>query len=229
MAKKKKGFGSMLAGIFVEPIDSDEDEEFEEEVKNLPKTKQDYPMPKVKEPKKKEPEPELVINNDIVNSIKQVMEDNNLEGYDYYEFMQSVAEQSDMPSEKRRFEVVFSVAKGWGLSKEHLITTADHYIEVIENHRKNFEGKINSEEQDKVLKLKSQAELIDRSILEKEELIESLREEMDALKERKESMLTVVNENEAEITQLRQEGNLAYKLFINQIKDGKNKINEYIS
>lgn len=233
MGVKKKGFGSMLKGIFVEQVDFDEDELTDEELTEqmssggLPKTEQNYPMPEVKEPKADKPE--ITINKNIVNAIKEVMDSNDLDGYDYKEFMRSIEEQSDLPSEKKKFEVVFSVIKGMGVTKSHLMDTADHYLNVVLQHKEEFTSKIDTEESEKVVKLKNKAETIEGSITEKTEQIKALEKEIEALHNEKVEVLEIASENEAEILKLRQEGDYAYKIFTDKIKDGKRKINDYVS
>lgn len=234
MGGKKKGFGSMLKGIFVEQVDIDDDELTDEELSEqmnsggLPVTQQNHPMPDVKEPKA-ESAPEITINKNIVNAIKAVMDENDLEGYDYKEFMRSIEEQKDLPSEKKKFEVVFSVVKGMGVSKQHLVDTADHYLNIVLKHKEEFTAKIDSEESEKVVKLKNEAEAIEGSITQKTDQIEALKQEIEALHNKKVEVLEVASENEAEILKLRQEGDYAYKIFTDKIKDGKRKINEYVS
>lgn len=220
----KKGLGGFIKGIFVESV---EDEDFDD-LPELPTSEQNHEMPDVKEPKADTPKQELSVNKEIVELIKNVMDDNNLDGYDYYEFMQSVAEQKDMPSEKKKFEVVFSVIKGMGITSEHLLNTADHYMSVIEKHQEEFNATIDAEEHDKVVKLKEQAEGIEGDITAKTEQIEALKAEIEQLHNQKVDIMDEALSNEAKITKYRQEGVLAYKLFIGQIKDGKNKINQYI-
>lgn len=223
-----KGIGGFLKGIFVEETDEEFDEEFEEECgsqeDSSPKTNEVKPEKKA-EPKK----PEIKVDPKIVEAIKTAMEESNLDGYDYYEFMQSVSEQKDMPSEKRKYEVVFSVIKNMGITKEHLISTADHYLSVIDKHQEEFNAKIDSEEQEKVIKLKDKANGMEDTITEKTEQIEALKREIEELHNEKVEILEVAIKNEAAVTQYRQEGTLAYKLFKGQIKDGKDKINQYIA
>ena len=219
-----KGLGGFIKGIFVETA---EDEDFDD-LPELPTSEQNHEMPDVKEPKADTPKQELSVNKEIVEMIKNVMEDNNLDGYDYYEFMQSVAEQKDMPSEKKKFEVVFSVIKGMGITSEHLMKTADHYMSVIEKHQEEFNATIDAEEHEKVIQLKEQAEGIEGDITAKTEQIEALKAEIEQLHNKKVDIMDEALSNEAKITKYRQEGTLAYKLFIGQIKDGKGKINQYI-
>lgn len=234
MNKKKKGWGSFISDLLYEKTDTEDefdddddlDDESDAEINGLlPITPQDHIMPAVKEPKA----PEIKLNANIVDAIKNVMDDNNLDGYDYYEFMQSISEQTDMPSEKRKFEVVYSVIKGMGITKQHLIDTATRYLNAIVKHQEEFNDTIASEESEKVDALKNRAESIESTITEKTELIEAIKKEIESLHNEKVEVLEIAQENEATIDKLRQEGDLAYKLFISQINDGKRKINEYIS
>ena len=173
--------------------------------------------------------PSVKMNEDVLAAIKNALDEANLDGYDYYEFMKSIAEQTDMPSEKKKYEVVFSVVKNMGVTTDHLVNSASHYIQVIGEHRSKFDANINDKEQEMVVKLHEKAESIENTITAKSDQIEALKAEIKALSEEKIEVVNVATENGAQIATLRQEGSLAYDAVVSQIEDGKNKITKYLS
>ena len=175
--------------------------------------------------------PAPAVNADILEALKHVIDevDNaHPDEYTYYKFMHTVSEQ-DNPSEKKKYEVVFSILKNMGITAESLILSADNYIHAIQNHYTGFDSKIALEEQEKVVKLNSEAEAIETTITSKSEQIEALKVEIKALHEKKVSIVDIARANDVSITKLKQEGTMAYKVVISQIEDGKNKITKYIS
>jgi len=225
------GIGKALKGFFFEQND-DEEEDDELDVVETPE-------PKVAKKGKQSvveaipvapaPIPELKINKDIVESIKHALEENKLKGYNYYEFMSAVEQQTEIASEQKKFQIVFSVVKSMGITKDQLVSTADHYLKIVEKHKEAFDGKVATEEEAKVARVKVEADNIESVITAKSEQIEKLKQEIDDLSKKKISAMNMAQTNEVEILQIKQDGNVAYKLFADQIKDGKNKIIQYIS
>ncbi len=206
-------------------------EENVEQIEEAPQSEETETEAPVAEVEVEAEEEAPAVNADVIEALKQVIDDvdnAHPDKYTYYKFMHTVSEQ-DNPSEKKKYEVVFSILKNMGITAESLILSADNYIHAIQNHFTGFETKIESEEQEKVSKLNSQAEAIETTITSKSEQIEALKEEIKALHEEKVSIVDIARENDVALTKLKQEGIMAYKVVVGQIEDGKNKITKYIS
>jgi hypothetical protein len=224
------GIGKALKGFFFEQNEEDEEDDLDV---------LDAPEPKVMTkgtqsvvettPVASAPTPELKINKDIVDSIKKALEENKLKGYNYYEFMSAVEQQNEIASEQKKFQIVFSVVKGMGVTKDQLVSTADHYLKIVEKHKIEFDAKVASEEEAKVTRVRTEADNIEAGITAKTEQIEKLKQEIEVLHKKKVEALNVAQTNDVDLLQIKQDGNVAYKLFADQIKDGKNKIIQYIS
>ena len=83
------------------------------------------------------------IDNDIFNKLSVAIEENNLQGNDFLEFMQSLNKMASLTvDEKTKFNMVFATlgtADG-GMSKEKLIDSIAHYLNVINNEKTTFDG-----------------------------------------------------------------------------------------
>lgn len=225
------GIGKAIKGFFFESNDGDEDDEDLEVVEAQESTVKGKPKQSVAEstPVASTPTPELKINKDIVDSIKKALEENKLKGYNYYEFMSAVEQQNEIASEQKKFQIVFSVVKGMGVTKDQLVSTADHYLKIVEKHKIEFDAKVASEEEAKVTRVRTEADNIEAGITAKTEQIEKLKLDIEVLHKKKVEALNVAQTNDVDLLQIKQDGNVAYKLFVDQIKDGKNKIIQYIS
>ncbi|MEJ7768949.1 MAG: hypothetical protein WKF89_14125 [Chitinophagaceae bacterium] len=100
------------------------------------------------------------------------------EGTDLKEFIESKVDVEAIADEETRYKTAFNVLRRTGLTKERLVTTGKHYINIVENDLKGFESaytqqyKTDVEQmeqamQQKVLELKS---LNDRIALLSEEI-----------------------------------------------------------
>ena len=227
MKKKKKTIGSLLGSIFVEQVDVDEEEFDETESEMDEEVVEDSPAPRTAEAVDTEPE-EVELNDDIVASIKKAIDDANLEGYDYYEFMQTIAKQN-MPSEKEKYTTVFSVVSVMNVTKERLLSTASHYLDVLADHKARFIDNLKKEEAETVLALYDEADAIEDEITKKTEQIEAIKAEILEDSKRKEEIVALATNNESSLVNLNNQAQMAYKMFEDQITDSKAKIDKYIN
>ncbi len=69
----------------------------------------------------------------------KAMEDNNLDGFDYLEFKQSLKSLEKMPmDEQTRFKSAFAMAQTMNASPDGLIQTANHYLNVLKKEETKF-------------------------------------------------------------------------------------------
>ncbi len=71
----------------------------------------------------------------------KAMEDNNLDGFDYLEFKQSLKSLEKMPmDEAMRFKSAFAMAQTMKATPTHLVKTADHYLNILKQEEQKFEN-----------------------------------------------------------------------------------------
>jgi hypothetical protein len=91
----------------------------------------------------------------LTNSIEQ----NNLPGFDYYEFKRSVAMLSEMLEEPIAFKSAFQTATTMGVTKEKLLETAQYYRNLMDTEKANFAVAL---EKQKQLRITDRQKEIDR-------------------------------------------------------------------
>lgn len=83
------------------------------------------------------------------------MEANNLEGFDYLEFKQSLRSLEKMPmDEATRFRSAFAMAQTMGATPDKLVQAAQHYINVLKEEERKFQEAL-ATQQDKQIGAKA--------------------------------------------------------------------------
>jgi len=103
-----------------------------------------------------------------------VIEKNNLDGVDYYEFNKSKKNLDNAPgfTEQMKYQSAFGVLQAsTNLTKERLLETADHYLNVLDNEEKDFEASKKS-------KIASDVTSRMNNVSEKEKMIASKSEDI---------------------------------------------------
>ena len=101
------------------------------------KTKSGEPTGAIKNEKKEVPISSLSPSSGKVNSkflevLLKAMDANDLDGFDYLEFKQSLKSLEKMPmDEKTRYQSAMAVAQTLGGSPQQLVQTAQHYINIL--------------------------------------------------------------------------------------------------
>jgi hypothetical protein len=158
------------------------------------------------------------------NIIKDVLNENNLDGIDYYEFMNSIKSMDSTGTpENLKYKLAFSSLNSVDnkLTKELLISAATHYVEVINKTVLDFNNSVDQ----KFFKISEQKK--EKSI-ELENQILQLQEQINQLNIEK-------NNNLTESIELRNKGNEKVNYFkmiadseIETINSNSKKIQEYI-
>lgn len=134
-----------------------------------------------------------------VKFLTNALEKNNLPGFDYIEYKQSLSALAnmDMP-EEMAFKSAFATAATVGLTKDKLLKTAKHYQKVLDTEKKQFDLALEKQMKQRVgskitevAKLKKQIDTIKAKIVELEEkmvnsqkIIDSADADIQAAKEK---------------------------------------------
>jgi hypothetical protein len=196
--EKKGGFLSKVGGLFATTVE--DEPEVKEEVQNTPQTTTAFKYTNTTQ-NTGAPQMNGMFDEKFYAHLTKVIEKNNLDGIDYYEFSKSKKNLDSAPgfTEQMKYQSAFGVlAASTDLTKQRLLETADHYIQVLDKEEKDFEGSKNAE-------IESQVTSRTNSAVEKEKMIASKMEEITKI--------------QTDITQLRIEiGTLQSEAQNSQIK-----------
>jgi hypothetical protein len=107
-----------------------------------------------------------VADEKFVQMLKKVIEDNNIPGQDYFELRQSLdaPEIASLPDERTKFIIVYTTFKLQGCTKEHLLSSVDKYISIVQNEEKNFNNELATQKNDNITAKTAQVEQVRREL-----------------------------------------------------------------
>ena len=124
--------------------------EEEDPKKTATAKKKQVAAPKSTRQKAKDPSPAISpspeghpgkITGKFVDILFKAMEKNNIDGFDYLEYKQSLNSLKKMPmDEATRYQSAFAMAQTMGANPQMLATTAQHYIDVLRKEEEAFEN-----------------------------------------------------------------------------------------
>lgn len=164
----------------------------------------------------------------FINRLLQALEEANLEGFDYLEYKQSLQSIDDMNmDEATMYKSSLAMAKTMGGTPDKLISSAQHYINVLQKEEKKFQDALSNQQQKVVAGRKQTISKMEETIAAKEARIEELKAEI--LKD-KEALDTTKQaaENDASKIHLTKTGfYAAYHIVVDQIKEDLEKMQKH--
>ncbi|MCO6487324.1 MAG: hypothetical protein J5I98_02845 [Phaeodactylibacter sp.] len=114
-----------------------------------------------------------------VSSLTKALEKNNLEGFDYIEFKQSLGRLRAMDMDKTTaYKSAFVTASTVGLTKEKLLSTAEHYKKVLFKEKQQFDEALQKQMEQRVESKRSEVEKMKKQVEEYKAKIKQLEEKI---------------------------------------------------
>lgn len=166
----------------------------------------------------------------FVTLLLKAIEENNVEGFDYIEFKQSVQSLKNVEQDEgQRFKNAFAMAESMGLTKNKLFSSAKHYVKVLDTEEKKFAEAFESQKNKQVNDRESRSTQMEASIKEKEAQIQKLQKEIDKEKKQLANVESDITKALAKVEATKDGFYAAYNMVLQQIKDDLDKITTYIS
>lgn len=148
----------------------------------------------------------------------KAIDDHNQSGFDYLEYKNSIKSlEKVIPDEAMRFQSAFAMAKTMGATKEGLVQSASTYLSVLENEDKKFKEALQNQKTKQIQSRAEQVSQIEKSIQEKQQLIDKLNQEIQAAKEQFAKTKAEIDESVVKIDLTNQQFVASYQLVYGQI------------
>jgi len=169
------------------------------------------------------------VDEEILSQLSEVLEESNLEGYDYFEFRGSLENmKSVIPGEAERFKGAFAAVASF-VTVERLLETADYYLTKLGEKNGEFKSYVESMFAEKVLAKEAKAEEIDQAVAARNEQITLLNKEINDLQEEKTTALNEAITEKGKIEKVQINFGTALKKITEGIGADKTKIGTYLA
>ncbi|MBR9920873.1 MAG: hypothetical protein GYB31_08535 [Bacteroidetes bacterium] len=164
-----------------------------------------------------------------VDFLTRALTKNNLAGFDYLEFKQSLSALEAMNmDEETAFKSAFATAATVGLTKEKLLKTAKHYHEVLDVEKKQFDAALGKQLNQRVSSKKSEVEKLKVKIEEYKKKIAELEARIAKSQEVINNADSEVQSALKKIETTRENFEFTYQTLKNQIDKDIQNINQYL-
>lgn len=213
-----------LKSLFiVEEGDNKKDQKVEKKEDNTQTTKTQT------QSSKETQKPKGSLNDKIMTKLLTVLSENNMEGFDYIEFKNSIKALEKMQmDEKMKFRSAFATAQTIGLTREKLLESISYYQKVLNKENDTFLKALNNQVNIKVGDKKKELQAFNKMIKDKNLQIKKLQKEIESHKKSVETLSTKIEKDTIQIEQTRSDFETTFYKLMHQIKEDVKKINEYL-
>ncbi|MCS6823488.1 MAG: hypothetical protein NZ529_04270 [Cytophagaceae bacterium] len=169
------------------------------------------------------------IDQRIWDSLLKALEKNNLEGFDYLEFKNSLVALQAMPmDEATRFKSAFATASTMGVTLEKLTQSVEHYKNVLKKEKADFDEALKMKIDENVVTKEKLISQLQEEINKKNQLIKTLTDEIEAHKNEMIQAQAHINEVTQKIELTKNNFEYTFNALMSQINDDLNKMNTYL-
>lgn len=170
-----------------------------------------------------------IVDNKIVEKLLQKVGEHNLEGFDYFEYKQSLKALDKMPmDEATKYRSAFATAATMGISVQHLLDSATFYLEVLQQQDENFQKEADQKKQKQVNQKEAEATRLEKQIEDYQEKIKQLQEKIKRNQIRIEEIKREVKIDKVAIDKERNNFLASFNFLRSQFVDDIAKMKKYL-
>jgi len=166
----------------------------------------------------------------FVDVLLKAIEANNIDGFDYLEFKQSLQSMSNLDmDEKTKYQSAFAMAKTMGATPTKLVSSAKHYVNILRKEESKFSDALKNQRQRQVQDRENGIKQLENSIVEKQKQIKQLEAQIEDHKKQLAEKRETINTAVAKVENTKNGFVNAYNKVMGQIEADIQKMNQYIS
>jgi hypothetical protein len=165
------------------------------------------------------------LDQQIVESLLKAIEQNNLPGEDYLEFMEALTAMKNIPlDDTMKVQTVMATLSIKGLNAQKIRESADYYKKILANEQVQFLDELNKQIEKTVKSKEKAIEAEKLSIKQKSEQIAALTKEINDGQQVIQSTEEALKAANAKIMQTEANFQKAYHFVVNQIDTNISKL-----
>lgn len=163
----------------------------------------------------------------IFDSLIKVLEEKNLPGEDYMEFMEALNAMANLQlDENIKIQTVLATLSTKGLSKKTILESGEYYIQELEKEKSKFYDALQAQKKNSVEGKLQLIESLNKQIKEKAEMIQKLTAEIQQNQEEIEKTKVAIAEAEKKLAHTENNFIYTHSIIVDQIRNNLNKINK---
>ena len=160
------------------------------------------------------------VTDKFMNILLGAMDKNNLDGFDYLEYKQSLNSLQNMDmDEATRYQSAFAMAKTMGATPKKLLETANHYINILQTEEQKFGQALISQKEKQIGNRHQRLEQLGKAVEQKKKQIEQLTKEIETHEQESVQIKEQITDSTVKVENTKNNFIVTYQLLTGQIKE----------
>ena len=165
----------------------------------------------------------------FVDILLKAVEKNNIEGFDYLEYKSSLQSLANMDmDEGTKYKSALAMATTMGATPDKLISSADHYINVLMQEKSKFNKALKGQREKQVTGREGDIKQTVLSVEQKKKQIAQLQKEILAEEKKLEKLKEGINKAAAKVQATGDRFSHAFNVVTGQIQSDVAKMKKYL-
>ena len=165
----------------------------------------------------------------FISILSKALEKNNLKGFDYLEFRQSLKSLANMQMDERtRFQSAAAMAKTMNVTPENLLTSAQHYLDVLAIEDQKFKEALKGQQQKQIGNKEENIQQLDQIVKDKSTRIQQLQKEIEADQKKAASIRSQIEKATVKMRQTNADFEASYNGVVKRIVNDVKNIKTYL-
>ncbi|MEO1516594.1 MAG: hypothetical protein AAFV95_16325 [Bacteroidota bacterium] len=170
------------------------------------------------------------VSQKFLNVLLGAMDKNNLEGFDYLEYRQSLQNLSKMAmDEATRYKSAFAAAQTMGATPQKLIDTAGHYLRILKEEENKFGQALANQRKRQIGGKEEQYKKMQQSIKDKRTRILQLQKEIEQHETQMATVKDAVQKATIKVSNTQNDFVTTYNSIVDKIKEDVQKMKQYLA
>ncbi len=166
----------------------------------------------------------------FINKLLEAIEKNNIEGFDYLEFKQSLQSLGNVDmDDATRYKSALAMAKTMGATPKSLVQSGDKYLAVLLSEEQKFQVAFDNQQTNRVQKREEKLKAHVKGIKDREDRIVELQQEVEKLKADLEQIKQSSSKASAKVAATKDGFYGAYHILVDQIQKDLDMIKQHSS
>lgn len=169
------------------------------------------------------------VTRKFMDVLFKAMEQQNIEGFDYLEFKQSLASLSKMPmDEPTRYRSAYAMAQTMGAKPDRLLETAQHYINVLKKEEHKFEIALAAQQEKQVGSKLQKIKDLELVVKNKSEKIKALTLEIEQHQKQVGALKNQISGASSKMETTKNDFIASYNALVSQIHSDLENMKKYL-
>ncbi len=170
------------------------------------------------------------VDKRFVDILMNVLSENNLEGYDYFEYKQALRKLRDIePDEEKRFKSAYFAVQSLGVSPKEFLESGKYYLDLLQKEEGKFKDSLKVQMQSQVYTKQKDLDQFDAWVQQKEEEIKRINQEIEDRRKQNEALTSEIQASQQKIKQVDLNFSKTYNTLVEEINSDLEKIQKYLS